>query len=135
MGSFGSPAGNMNLAIFNYPTPQMAMERVGEFAKISGAVAKRSGPLVAVIVSPPHPDAAERLLALVRYQATVTRSEYVPSQRDNIGNLVLTAFELTGVLLLFAAVAGLAVGGVRAFLRRGRGGEGDPMIVLHLGER
>jgi hypothetical protein len=135
VGSFNSPAGAMKLAIFNYPTPQIAMERLGEFAKIPGAMAKRSGPLVAVIVSPPHPDAAERLLALVRYQATVTRSEYVPTRRDNIGNLVLGAFELTGVLLLFAVVAGLAVGGVRAFLRRGRGGESDPMIVLHLSKR
>ena len=63
---------------------------------------KRSGPLVAVIVSPPDPDAAERLLGQVRYQAEVTRDEYVPTRRDNIGNLVINVFILIGLLLSFA---------------------------------
>ncbi len=97
---------------------------------------KRSGPFVAVILSPPDPDAAERLLAQVRYQAEVTRDEHVPTLRDNIGNLVVNAFVLTGLLLVFCVVSGLAFGGFRAFLRRFRKGE-DPeaMITLHLERR
>jgi hypothetical protein len=88
---------------------------------------------VAVILSPPDPDAAERLLAQVRFQAEVTRDEYVPTLRDNIGNLVVTAFVLTGLLLVFCVVSGLAFGGFRAFLRRFRKGEDpDALTTLHL---
>src|ERR1035438_8833743 len=59
-----------------------------------GNLVKRSGPLVAVVVAPPDPDAAERLLAQVRYQALVTLDQWVPSHKDNIGNLVINAFIL-----------------------------------------
>ncbi len=54
----------------------------------------------------------------MRYQATITWSEYVPSRRDNIGDLILNIFTLTGVLLLFCAAAGLAFGGFKVFARR-----------------
>ena len=136
LGVFHSPKGEMALAIFSYPTPQIAMQKIGEFEKLTGSVAKRSGPLVAVILSPPDPDAAERLLSQVRYEAEVTRSEYVPTRRDNIGDLVINAFVLIGILLAFAVVSGLFVGGFRAFLRHGKkGDELEPMIMLHLERR
>ena len=136
LGVFHSPKGDMVLTIFNYPTPQIAMQQAASLGKIPGAEVKRSGPLVAVILSPPDPDAAERLLAQVRYRAEVTRDEHVPTLRDNIGNLVVNAFVLTGLLLAFCVVSGLALGGFRAFLRRFRKGE-DPeaMITLHLERR
>jgi hypothetical protein len=133
LGVFHSPKGDMTLAIFNYPTPQMAMQQVAEFEKLAGAVAKRSGPLIALTLAPPDADFAERLLAGVRYQAQVTRDEYVPTRRDNIGSLLLNACILIGILLAFSLVSGLALGGFRAFLRRGRKGEeADGMITLHL---
>ena len=121
------------MAIFRYPTPQIAMLRIPEFEKLPGVVAKRSGPLVAVIVSPPDPDYAEKLLSQVRYQAEVTRDEYVPTRRDNIGDLVINAFILIGILLAFSVVSGFALGGFRALRRRTRHGEEpDAMITLHL---
>ena len=130
---FHNPKGDLPLAIFDYPTPQMAIQKVADFDKLPGAVAKRSGPLVAVVLSPPDPDFAERLLSQVRYQAEVTRDEYVPTRRDNIGNLVVYAFVLIGILLTFCLVSGLALGGVRAYLRRIRHGqEPDGLITLHL---
>jgi len=133
MGVFHSAKGPMALTIFRYPTNQIAMQRIAEFEKLRGAVAKRSGPLVAVMLSPADPDAAEQLLAQVRYQADITSDEYVPSRRDNIGDLVINAFILTGILAAFAIVSGLGVGGVRVMLRHGkRGQEVDPMILLHL---
>jgi hypothetical protein len=132
-GVFHNPKGDMKLAIFNYPTHQIAMQKVSDFEKVTGAVVKRSGPLVAVVLSPPDPDFAERVLAGIRYQAEVTRSEYVPTSRDNIGVLILNIFMLIGVLLAFSVVSGLAVGGVRAWLRHGKHGvEAEPMISLHL---
>jgi hypothetical protein len=133
LGSFRTPHGDLTLAIFNYPTHQIAMQKEPEFAKIPGALVKRSGPLVAVVLSPPDPDAAERTLAQIRYQANVTRDEYVPTRRDNIGNLVVSAFTLIGILLGFALVSGFAVGGFRAFRRRARGGvEADALLTLHI---
>src|SRR5262249_43582196 len=136
VGAFHGAKGDLTLAIFNYPTPQIAMQKVGDFEKIPGAVAKRTGPMVAVVLSPPDADFAERLLSGIRYQAEVTRDEYVPTRRDNIGNLLINAFILIGILLAFAVVSGLALGGYRALLRRGhKGEEADAMISLHLENR
>jgi hypothetical protein len=136
LGVFHGPKGDMVLTIFEYPTPQIAMQQAASLGKIPDADVKRSGSLVAVILSPPDPDAAERLLAQVRYRAEVTLDEHVPTLRDNIGNLVINAFVLTGLLLAFCLVSGLAFGGSRLFLRRFRKGE-DPeaMIALHLERR
>jgi len=133
---FKTRSGSLTLAIFSYPTPQIARERLVDFQRISGAVAKRTGPLVAVIAPPANPDDAERLLALVRYEPTITWNERVPTRKDNIGNLVINAFQLTGILLVFCAIAGLSYGGLRAILRRGTGaGGGEAMITLHLGDQ
>jgi hypothetical protein len=126
----------MKLAIFSYPTPQIARERLVDFQRISGAMAKRAGPLVAVVLSPANPDDAERLLAQVRYEPNITWSERVPTRRDNIGNLIINAFELIGILLAFCVVAGISYGGVRSLLRRtGPSGEPEAMITLHLMDR
>jgi hypothetical protein len=130
---FHNQKGDLAVAIFDYPTPQMAIQKVTDFEKLPGAVAKRSGPLVAVVLSPPDPDFAERLLSQVRYQAEVTRDEYVPTRRDNIGDLVINAFILIGILLAFTLASGLGLGAVRAYLRHIRHGqEPDAMITLNL---
>ena len=136
LGRFQTPGGEATLAIFSYPTPHIARERLVDFQRISGAMAKRTGPLVAVILSPVSPDEAERLLAQVRYEPNITWNERVPTARDNIGNLIINAFELIGILLIFCLVAGIAVGGLRTILRRaGPSGEAEPMITLHLSDR
>jgi uncharacterized protein DUF6599 len=135
IGIFESPKGNMTLALFDYPTPQIAMQKVGDFEKLAGAVAKRSGPLVAVVLSPPDADAAERLLAQVRYDAQITLDERVPKPNDNAGIMLINIFVLTGILLVFCIIAGLFVGGFRTFLLHGRKGrDAEPMILLHLEE-
>jgi hypothetical protein len=132
-GVYKAPKGEMQLAVFNYPTHQIARERQAEFAEIPGALVKRSGPLLAVVLKAPDADAAERLLGQVRYQATVTVDEYVPTKRDNIGNLVVNAFILIGILLAFSVVSGLVVGGLRAFRHRGKNGEeADAILTLHI---
>ena len=123
------------LALFAYPTPQIARVRADEFQKQPGVMAKRTGPLVAVVPNAPNANAAEKLLALVRYNATITWSEPIaPPKIDNWGNVLISIFELTGILLVFALVAGVAFGGFRVFLRRiGRKrGDDGAMIVLRL---
>jgi hypothetical protein len=133
LGDYRTNKGPMRLAIFAYPTHPIARQREAEFSQIPGAMVKRSGPLVGVVLNPPDADAAERLLGQVRYQATVTVDEYVPTKKDNIGNLVVNAFVLIGILLAFAVVSGLAVGGIRAFRHRGpKGEEADAILTLHI---
>ena len=136
LGVFHSPKGDLTLAIFDYPTNQIAMQKLGDFQKLPGAVVKRSGPLLAVILSPPDPDAAERVLAQVRWEAQVTLHENTPVTPHAVGNMLVNIFILIGILLAFCAIAGLFVGGFRTvLLRRRKGAEEDPMILLHLEQR
>jgi hypothetical protein len=133
LSTYHGPKGDVTLLVFNYPNQQIARQRIEEFGKIQGAVAKRSGPLVAISLNPPDPDLAENLLSNVRFQADVTLQEHIPTQRDNIGNLVINAFILIGILLCFTLVAGLAVGGVRVWMRHGKENpDADTLISLHL---
>jgi hypothetical protein len=134
IGVFHSPKGNLTMAIFNYPNAQIAIQKLPDFEKLPGAMAKRSGPMIAVVISPADADFAERLLGQVRYQASITRDEYVPTRRDNIGVLIVNIFIFIGILAAFSILSGFFVGGFRAWLRRGRKGEeADSMITLHLG--
>jgi hypothetical protein len=133
LGVFHNPKGDMTLAIFNYPSPQIAMQKVPDFEQLPGAMVKRSGPLVAVLLAPADRDLAERLLARVRWQAEVTRGERVPTQRDNPGDLLLNIFKLIGILVLFAILSGLLMGAARVLIRLAhRGEEPEVMISLHL---
>ena len=125
LGVFHSPKGDLTLAVFSYPTPQIAMQRVEEFGKLAGTVVKRSGPLVAVIQNSPDADFAERLLDGIRYQAMVTRDEYVPTRRDNMGELLLNICILIGILAGVLGRFGACGGGVAgpfAARREGRRG-------------
>jgi DNA polymerase len=133
LGVFHNAKGDFTLGIFNYPTHQIAMQQATQFEKLQGAVVKRSGPMIAVVVSPPDPDFAQHVLSQIRYQAEVTQSEYVPTQRDNPGNLLYNAFLLTGILLALAVLSGLFFGAIRSARRVTRKGvEQDPVITLHL---
>jgi hypothetical protein len=134
LGKYQTQGGELALAIFSFPTPDFARERAVELSKLPGAMVKRSGPLVAVILSPSDQDAAERLLARVNYQATVSWSHTTPSRRENVGELILGIFTLAGVLLLFCLGAGLAFGGLRLVRQRyfKRWASDETMITLNI---
>lgn len=130
---FHGPKGDVPMVIFDYPTPQIAMQRIPEFGKLPGAMVKRSGPLVSLALAPADPDMAERLLSQVRFLADVTMQEHIPTLKDNIGNLIINIFVLIGILLIFITIAGLSVGAWRVWLRRGgRDPDADTVISLHL---
>lgn len=131
---YRAAGGEMVLAVFSYPTPHIAREQESAFQKLAGAMVKRSGPLVAVIAAPADANAAEKLLSRVRYEAELSWNERVPTRRDNIGDLILNIFSLTGFLLVFALVSGLAFGGLRAMARRflGWSPESENVITLDL---
>jgi hypothetical protein len=128
--------GELRLAIFSFPTPESARERGAMLGKIPNSIVKRSGPLVGVVLNPTDANAAEKLLAQVRYEASVTTGEKLPGKKDNWGNFMVNISVLIGILLVFTVLSGLVFGGVRTLFRRGgASGDGDEMITLHLGER
>jgi hypothetical protein len=131
---YKSPKGPLNLAIFYYLTPNMARERVEEFHKIPGAMVKRAGPLVAVIIEPPDLDLAERLLAQVKYEANLTWSTKVPvNEVRGFARTLLNIFVLAGIVLGMCLVAGIVFGGYRILARKmGRRVDPDAMITLGL---
>jgi hypothetical protein len=132
IGQYDTAAGRTRLAVFSYPTPQIARQRLDAFMKVPGVMARRAGPLVAVLVAPTDPNQAEKLLAQVKFNAVITENERMPTRRDNVGDLLLNIFILVGIILVIILPAGLLVGILR---RLGWGTSGDPMTLLHLEDR
>jgi hypothetical protein len=128
--------GKTTVVVFNFPGIEMAQKQYPAFEAISGTVAKRTGPLIAIALHPSSPDEAERLLAQVKYQAEVTIAEKPPTLKDNPANLFLNIMILCGVIASLFIVAGLVFGGIRHMWRRTDATtEGDEMISLHLSGR
>jgi hypothetical protein len=132
LGKYRGKSGDVPLALFSYPTPQMARDKAAEFQRLPGAVVKRTGPIVAVSLNPASPDDAERLLAKVNYQATVTWNEPVKKE-ENFGDFLLNVFIFIGVLLGLTVVAGLGWFGIRFAYRRATGSTGEEASVMRLG--
>jgi hypothetical protein len=98
-------------------------------------VAKRAGPLLAVIVQPPDPDVAERLLAKVGYNVNLMWNEQVggPTIKDS-AKMILTIMALAGIVLGICLAAGIGFGAIRVVLRKlgWKGPDSDEMITLNL---
>jgi hypothetical protein len=121
---YASKDGPLTLTVINYPTPQIAGERVramqGNKDSSGGALlARRSGPLVVVVTGATGSSEAQTLLNSVNYEAEVTWNEATSvSKRNNIGNLILAVFALIGIILLISLIFGIFFGGIRVLLRR-----------------
>ena len=135
LGKYETDKGLLTLAIFNYPTPSIARERYDQFQQIPGAVAKRLGPLVAVTIAPPDLDAAERILAQIKYETNLTWNEKVEGNPEKgFARTLLYIFIFAGVMVGICIVAGIGFGGVRIVARKlGWKEESNSMITLHLG--
>src|SRR5665213_417066 len=137
LATYGTKGKETTLVVFSYPCLEMARDRYAVLQKIPGGVAKRTGPLVALALNPASADEAEKLLAQVKYQATITIPEQpMPNHTDNVGSLMLNIFLLCLVLAGFCILSGVVVGGLRILFRRASpAGEEDGMISLHLSGR
>jgi hypothetical protein len=131
IGRFQTPGGELKLALFYFHTPQLARVRLKEFEKQPGWAVKRSGPMVAVIPSPPDFQAAQALLKPLEWHANFIWNEaYRPEvTAQDVGKMIIAIFELAGVLLLVCVGGGLIVAFFVVWRRR-RGGEESS--VLHL---
>lgn len=125
LANYRTSGGEATLVLASYPTPQIAGDRLKAFEACQGSdgrpalyLAKRSGPLVVGVTGPISENEARNLLGLINYRADVTWNERVPTGRDNVGNLLVNIFALTGIILGFALVVGIMFGGVRVLLKR-----------------
>jgi hypothetical protein len=114
---YRSQGGEVRLAIVTYPTPQMAMERLREFAKLSDAVTARSG--LMVIVGMPKTPQAEELVGSVNYQPKLTWTEHVSKDTpQDAAKMILAIMVLAGLLIGTSVLLGLFFGGFRIAFRR-----------------
>ncbi len=114
VGRFADRDGAVELAVFAYPNHQIAQKQIAAFQALPGLTASRSGPLIGVVTKAPNPDAAQRVLSQVQYEATVTlNSNTAPPPQQNVGDLILAIVKLIGILIGLATVAGLLFAGIR----------------------
>lgn len=110
--------GDMQLAVFTYPTPQIARQKLDEFLKIPNSRAKRASHMVAVISDPKSADDAERLLAFINYEPNVTIHDTGVVKRENPGDLILGSVLLAAALGVLSIIFGVFFGGFRVMLGR-----------------
>ena len=134
LGKYKIDNGLMTLTIFYYPTPSMARQQAVEFQKIPGAAVKRTGPMVVVVPSPADPNAAERLLGKINYEAQVTLNENTPTAViKGFARDLISIFILAGIVILLCIVAGLGYAGFRLLRQKvSKRQDPDAMIVLNI---
>ena len=122
------------LAIFYYPTPEMARLYTAKFNSISGVRVKRSGVLVALVSGAPTDAEADTLLSRIQYEAKITWNETPPpSPIKPLYQLFWNIIYLSVILTALCLVAGLIYAGMRIYRRRyGTLSEDEAMITLHL---
>lgn len=135
LASYRTSHGDLLLAIVSYPTPAMARQQAAEFRKLSGAVVKRSGPLVMLVPAAGDAQAATALLSGINYQASISWDEKPPDPRffTKLKQMLFAIGELILFLLALCVTGGLAVGGARAIRERfGKPTADRDVIALHL---
>jgi hypothetical protein len=122
------------LAVFYYPTPEMARLHVQEFKRLSNIHIKRSGVLVAMVLAGATDSQADTLLSRIEYEARITLNEEPPpSPIKPLYQLLLNIIIMSGVACVLGLVGGLIYGGMRLYRRRyGNLESEEAMTTLHL---
>ena len=109
----------VRLALFYYPTPEMARLHSADFKLHVGPHVKRSGVLVAVIFGPATDEAADTLLSRVSYEAKITWNETPPPNPIKpLYQLLINIVYLSVILSALCITAGLIYAGMRIYRRR-----------------
>jgi len=135
MGKYVAKAGDATLLLIEYPTPQIAAERlrqidashqvaqqqpgVAPILDVGPYFASRTGPIIVIAAGPLSKSEARSLMSSISYEADVTWNEntYV-SKKDNLANFLFNAIILCGIVVGLALVAGIAFGGLRLLVKR-----------------
>jgi hypothetical protein len=124
----------LHLAVFYYPTPEMARIHTAEFRQIPGLQVRRSSVLVALIFGGASDQQANALLNQIQYEAKVTWNDIPPpSPIKPLYQLLRDIIFLSIVLSALCFVAGLIYAGIRIYRRRfGTLEDEEAMTTLHL---
>ncbi len=135
IGKYAVNAGDSTLMVIEYPTPQIAAERLRQIdashqltQQQPGVVPildvgpffdTRTGPILVIAAGPLSKSEARALMSSISYEADVTWNEntYV-SKKDNLANFLFNAIVLCGIVVGLALVAGIAFGGFRVLVKR-----------------
>ncbi len=125
LGKYEADGKTADLMLINYPTPEIAGARLraieAAYPQQDGVTfqIKRSGPLVVIVRGNLSQGDARNLLGRVNYEADVSWNENVGNlKKDNIGNLVIAACILAGIIFLISVVTGGLFGFGRVFMER-----------------
>ena len=117
-GQYATPAGEMRMIVWDYPSNPIARGQVEAFHALEGSLAKQDGPLIAVVLDTRSPDEAQRLLARVRYRAEVTQHAEDPKRQESLKYIILDTFILCGLLAGLMVLGGVLVAGTRRLAGR-----------------
>jgi len=140
IGKYAASAGDATLMLIEYPTPQIASERLRQIdashvdpshpipqqqpgvttiLDVGPFFDTRTGPIIVIAAGPLSKSEARSLMSSVSYEADVTWNEntYV-SKKDNLANFLFNAIVLCGIVVGLALVAGIAFGGLRVLVKR-----------------
>jgi hypothetical protein len=122
------------LAIFNYPTPEMARLHAPQFKAIPNVHVKRSGVLLAMVFGGASEAQANTLLSRIEYEARITWNDAPPPNPIKpLYRLLLNIMWMSIALSSLALFAGLIYAGMRLYRRRYGSLESDEaMTTLHL---
>ncbi len=122
------------LALFYYPTPEMARLYTAKLKSISGVHVKRSALLVALVSGAPTDAQADTLLSRVQYEGKVIWNDTPPpSPIKPLYQLFWNIIYLSVILTALCLFAGLIYAGMRLYRRRyGTLSEDEAMTTLHL---
>lgn len=157
LAKYSATAGDGTLMLIEYPTPQIAAEKlrqidaahqvtaqqpgVASIVDVGPFFDKRTGPILAIAAGPLSQSEARAMLGAISYEADVTWNENTfATKRDNLANLLFNVIVLCGVVIGLALVAGVGFGGIRILMKRMFPGrvfdrpEETEIITLHLEE-
>ena len=126
----------MLLTVFQYPTPQMAIERLRQFQKLERAAVRRSGTLIAVVPEGKDSPHAAKLIEQVNYTPNLMWNEYVPKNTpQDAAKMILAISLLAAGLIVASVVMGLFFGGGKVLARKfGMQTAEEDFTSLHLGQ-
>jgi len=117
---------NVSLLLADFPTPQFAQKRLEELeqsmkinnpdaaATVPSLYGKRTNTLLAIVAGAKTKQEADALLNQIEIESSVTWNEPTfQFTQPNIGTIVVGTIVGTGIICMFALVAGIAFGGVR----------------------
>ena len=124
MQDYSPKSGPLTLIIVQYPTPQIALDRLHAIESAAQSnpnslLVRRSGPLLDIVTGTVNSSDARTLLNAPNYEAEVTWNQPTfLSRRDNVGNLIIGIFSLIGILVLVMFILGVFFGGFRILMKR-----------------